>query len=193
MASSQLSGNNLALGAVKALSLTPLPRSSPAGVRGGKWQNKGGLQGPWPDLSRCMAAEDRWMRSQECLGGSQFPSRQHFPLLPQWPLQPKSPHTSSILCHVKGHRMSGVSLAWLQRPAGRMECVLRPAAVSDNPRAGWAPPSGPQQSWETEKRLTCSAPSGLLADGPAGNAGGTGGVGHWATVLTRCRRRPGSG
>lgn len=83
----------------------------------------------------------------------------------------------------------GGSLALLQRPEGRIECVLRPAAVSLQVRqeGGLNFQMVQSKSGKDKKRLICPAPLGLLADGPASNVGGTGGDGHEARVLARCQ------
>lgn len=76
----------------------------------------------------------------------------------------------------------------LQRPEGRMDCVVRPAAVSLQVRqeGRLSPQMVQSTSGKDRKRLKCSAPPGLLADGPASNVGGTGGDGHGARVPVRC-------
>lgn len=83
----------------------------------------------------------------------------------------------------------GGSLALLQRPEGRMDCVLRQAAVSLQVRqeGGLNSQMVQSTSGKDRKRLICLASPGLLADGPASHVGGTGGDGHEARALLRCQ------
>lgn len=81
----------------------------------------------------------------------------------------------------------GGSLALLQRPEGRMDCVLRPAAclLTSQGRGGLNPQKVHSTFGKDRKRLICPVPPGLLADGPASSVGGAGGDGQGARVLAR--------